>query len=113
MRFLKAVLTAGLFALAAFGSAASASAAPAPNTYNWTGFYVGVVGSGGLFTVEQEDYWCWWACNAPTLQDWDASIGVQGGYYGQSGNFVYGIVADINTGFEDGNEISYNGGDYR
>ena len=113
MRFLKAVLSAGLVALAAIGVAAPAAAGPAPNTYNWTGFYVGAVGSGGLFTVEQEDYWCWWACDAPTLQDWDASIGLQAGFNGQNGHFVYGIVADINTGFEDSHEISYDSGDSR
>ena len=80
---------------------------------NWQGTYVGVVGSAGLYTVEQEDYWCWWACDAPTLQDWGASIGAQAGHNLQDGNFVYGIVADISTGFEDSTGVSYNGGNNR
>ena len=53
-----------------------------------------------MFTVNQEDYWCFEACNAPTLQDWDASIGGQVGVNMQNGNFVFGLVGDWSTGFK-------------
>ena len=98
------VLVALGAAVIAASAWASSAVADAP-LYNWTGFYVGAVASGGLFTVEQEDYWCDVACNAPTLQDWDASIGAQAGHNWQNGNFVYGIVADISTGFENDNTV--------
>lgn len=101
-------ITAAVFAVAtAFSASAPASAAPADG-YNWSGFYVGAVASGGMFTVEQEDYWCFLACDAPTMQDWDASIGVQGGYNWQNGNLVLGVVGDWSTGFENEETVFYN-----
>ena len=60
-----------------------------------------------MFTVEQEDYWCFLACNAPTLQDWDASIGAQGGFNWQTGNAVLGVVADWSTGFNNEETVLY------
>lgn len=110
MRLSTSVLAAGLAAAAAVAATVPGAAAPASGTYNWSGFYVGGVASGGMFTVEQEDYWCWGACDAPTLQDWDASIGVQGGFNMQNGNFVYGIVADWSTGFEQDTTATWSGG---
>ena len=84
MRLLKSLVAASLAILMTLPG--MATAAPAPGGYNWSGSYAGAVASGGLFTVEQEDYWCWYACNAPTLQDWDASIGLQAGHNWQNGN---------------------------
>ncbi len=108
MRLFRTMLAAGFAVLMMVGAAVPAAAGPAPGGYDWSGFYVGVVGSGGLFTVEQEDYWCDLACNAPTLQDWDASIGVQGGFNWQNGNLVFGVVADWSTGFEQKEKVLYN-----
>jgi len=91
---------AGIATLAFLGATASASAGPASGGYNWSGFYVGAVGSAAMFTVNQEDYWCFEACNAPTLQGWDASIGAHGGFNWQNGNLVLGVVGDWSTGFK-------------
>lgn len=98
MRLLKSIVAAGFAALLGAQSATAGD-------YDWSGHYVGGVGSAGLYAVEQEDYWCWGACNAPTLQDWQASIGLQAGHYWQSGNLVYGIVGDISTGFDDSSNV--------
>jgi len=102
------VLSAAVFAVFAL-SVASASA----GDRNWSGFSAGVVGSGGLFKVEQEDYWCWWACNAPTLEEWHASIGGQAAYTMQRGNFVFGLVGDISTGFENETSAHWSSGNSR
>lgn len=99
-----------LWKLAAIVGAFVASIGAASADKNWSGPYAGVVVSGGLFTVEQEDYWCWYACNAPTLQDWDASVGVQGGFNWQTGNAVLGIVADWSTGFEQEETVIFSPG---
>jgi outer membrane immunogenic protein len=107
MSFYRTMTAAAVAAAAMFSAAAPASAAPG-DVYNWSGFYVGAVGSGGLFTVEQEDYWCFEACNAPTLQEWGASIGVQGGYNWQNGNLVFGVVGDWSTGFENEETVLFN-----
>lgn len=109
MRLLKSLMAAGV-AVAMSLTAGTAAAGPSGG-YDWTGPYAGAVASAGLFTVEQEDYWCWYACNAPTLQDWDASIGVQVGNNWQSGNFVYGVVADWSTGFEQTENVTFSGSD--
>jgi opacity protein-like surface antigen len=106
MRLLK-VFAAGMAALVMF-AAGPASAGPASGGgYNWSGFYVGAVGSAGMYTVNQEDYWCWYACNAPTLSDWDASIGAQAGVNWQNGNLVLGVVADISTGFSQNERVTF------
>lgn len=107
MNVFRSALAAVFAVAAAIGGINTATSAE----YNWSGSYIGIVGSGGLYTVEQEDYWCWWSCNAPTLQDWDASIGAQAGHNWQSGNFVFGVVGDISTGFENSTGIRYSGGD--
>lgn len=104
MRILSLLAAAGMAVALAFTG--SAVAAPAGTT-NWSGFYIGAVGSGGLYTVEQEDYWCFNACNAPTLQDWDAAIGGQVGVNWQNGNLVLGIVGDFSTGFEQSEEVVF------
>ena len=103
---LRELLAAGVAALMRVMPASAAE-------YNWSGSYVGAVVSGGLFTLEQEDYWCDAACNVPTQQDWAASIGVQAGHNWQNGNFVYGLVVDWSTGFEETHNASWNDGDSR
>lgn len=105
MRLLSSLVAAGAVLTSLFGGVLAASAS-SPE-HNWSGFYAGGVASGGLYTVEQEDYWCFFACNAPTLQDWDASIGVQGGFNWQSGNLVLGVSADWSTGFEQEETVLY------
>lgn len=108
MRFLKSLMAAGLATMMTLPGAATA--APAASGYDWSGSYAGAVASGGLFTLEQEDYWCWYACNAPTLQDWDASIGLQAGHNWQNGNLVYGLVVDWSTGFEQDETVAFDNG---
>jgi outer membrane immunogenic protein len=88
-------------------SAGASFAGPVSGGYNWSGFYVGAVGSAGMFTVNQEDYWCSEACNAPTLQDWDASIGARAGFNWQNGNLVLGVVGDWSTGFSEEERVTF------
>jgi outer membrane immunogenic protein len=80
--------SAALFALAAPASAADLAArpytkAPAPvaAVYNWTGFYLGVVGGGA-----------WEDANSPRTQG--GFVGGTAGYNWQSGNVVFGLEAD-------------------
>ena len=107
MRLLRMVAAAGIAAMTMIGLNAPSLAAPAPGAYNWSGFYVGAVGSAGMFTVNQEDYWCDNACNAPTLQDWHASIGGQLGANWQNGNLVLGLVGDWSTGFKEEERVLF------
>jgi outer membrane immunogenic protein len=87
---MKKVLLASacLFALAAPASAADLAARPytkAPvamaSVYNWTGFYLGVVGGGA-----------WENSNSPRMQG--GFVGGTAGYNWQTGNVVFGVEAD-------------------
>jgi outer membrane immunogenic protein len=87
---MKKVLLASacLFALAAPASAADLAARPytkAPvamaSVYNWTGFYLGIVGGGA-----------WEDSNSPRMQG--GFIGGTAGYNWQTSNVVFGVEAD-------------------
>lgn len=87
----KALLaSACLFALAAPASAADLAArpytkapvAPLASVYNWTGFYLGIVG-GGAWEASSTD---------PKMQG--GFVGGTAGYNWQTGNVVFGIEAD-------------------
>ncbi|RTE92573.1 MULTISPECIES: outer membrane protein [Bradyrhizobium] len=87
----KALLaSACLFALAAPASAADLAArpytkapvAPLASVYNWTGFYLGIVG-GGAWEASSGD---------PKMQG--GFVGGTAGYNWQTGNVVFGIEAD-------------------
>ncbi|MBR1173549.1 porin family protein [Bradyrhizobium sp. KB893862 SZCCT0404] len=87
---MKKVLLASacLFALAAPASAADLAARPytkAPvavaSVYNWTGFYLGVVGGGA-----------WEDSGSPRMQG--GFVGGTAGYNWQTGNVVFGVEAD-------------------
>jgi len=88
---MKKVLLASacLFALAAPASAADLAArpytkapiAPMASVYNWTGFYLGVVGGGA-----------WEDANSPRMQG--GFVGGTVGYNWQTANVVFGIEAD-------------------
>ncbi|MBI1211911.1 MAG: outer membrane beta-barrel protein [Alphaproteobacteria bacterium] len=108
MSLFRMFAAAGIAALTMISAAGPSIAGPASGGYNWSGFYVGAVGSAGMFTVNEEDYWCFNACNAPTLQDWDASIGAQAGINWQNGNLVIGLVGDFNTGFSQEERVLFN-----
>jgi len=80
--------SAALFALAAPASAADLAARPytkAPvamaSVYNWTGFYLGLVGGGA-----------WEDANAPRMQG--GFVGGTVGYNWQNANVVFGVEAD-------------------
>ncbi|MDA9464954.1 outer membrane protein [Bradyrhizobium sp. CCBAU 53415] len=89
---MKKVLLASacLFALAAPASAADLAArpytkapvAPIAAVYNWTGFYLGIVG-GGAWEASSGD---------PKMQG--GFVGGTAGYNWQTGNVVFGIEAD-------------------
>src|SRR5438270_2188344 len=77
--------SACLFALAAPASAADLAARPytkAPvamaSVYNWTGFYLGVVGGGA-----------WEDSGSPRMQG--GFVGGTAGYNWQTGNVVFGV----------------------
>ena len=88
---MKKVLLASacLFALAAPASAADLAArhytkapvAPVAAVYNWTGFYLGIVGGGA-----------WEDANSPRMQG--GFVGGTAGYNCQNGNVVFGLEAD-------------------
>ncbi len=87
---MKKVLLASacLFALAAPASAADLAARPytkAPvavaSVYNWTGFYLGIVGGGA-----------WQADSDPKMKG--GFVGGTAGYNWQTGNVVFGLEAD-------------------
>ncbi|EJN15393.1 opacity protein [Bradyrhizobium sp. YR681] len=87
---MKKVLLASacLFALAAPASAADLAARPytkAPvavaSVYNWTGFYLGIVGGGA-----------WEDANSPRMQG--GFVGGTAGYNWQTGSVVFGVEAD-------------------
>ena len=88
---MKKVLLASacLFALAAPASAADLAArhytkapvAPVAAVYNWTGFYLGIVGGGA-----------WEDANSPRMQG--GFVGGTAGYNWQNGNVVFGLEAD-------------------
>ncbi|WP_298243638.1 outer membrane protein [uncultured Bradyrhizobium sp.] len=89
---MKKVLLASacLFALAAPASAADLAArpytkapvAPMASVYNWTGFYLGIVG-GGAWEASSGD---------PKMQG--GFVGGTAGYNWQTGNVVFGLEAD-------------------
>lgn len=87
----------GLVAGCAFAALTSGALAESP--HDWSGFYAGILGGGGLGTVETDDYWCYYACDAPTQSEWFANVGVGAGVNAQLGGFVAGVEADISTGF--------------
>ena len=88
---MKKVLLASacLFALGAPASAADLAArhytkapvAPVAAVYNWTGFYLGIVGGGA-----------WEDANSPRMQG--GFVGGTAGYNWQNGNVVFGLEAD-------------------
>jgi outer membrane immunogenic protein len=88
---MKKVLLASacLFALAAPASAADLAARPytkAPvamaSVYNWTGFYLGIVGGGA------------WEDSSTDPKVKGGFVGGTGGYNWQTGNVVFGLEAD-------------------
>jgi outer membrane immunogenic protein len=111
------VIRSLLFALGASVSAVGIanasdfiSQSPVPPK-NWSGFHAGVVGTGGLFTSEMSDQWCYTACDAPDMASWGGGIGLTAGWNAQSGNFVYGVEGDVSwVGFD--NELDIDGGSY-
>ena len=80
---------------------------------DWSGLYLGAVGTGGLFANEMSDHWCYTACDAPDMASWGGGIGVTAGWNAQNGHLVYGIEGDISwVGFE--NELNIEDpGNYR
>ncbi|QPF94953.1 outer membrane protein [Bradyrhizobium commune] len=82
--------SASLLAFGAFASASAADLAARPYTkapapmaavYNWTGFYLGIVGGGA-----------WEDSSSPRMQG--GFVGGTAGYNWQTGNVVFGLEAD-------------------
>jgi outer membrane immunogenic protein len=89
-------------------AAFAVGSAQAANGYDWTGFYAGGYIGATAFETETNDYWCFFACDAPGDSEIEFAIGAQGGYNWQVGeNFVLGIHADIGTGASSSETISY------
>jgi len=80
--------------------------APAP-VHDWSGFYVGAFVGAGMHIVDQQDYWCWYACDAPTLSEWSAQFGGTVGAQMQQGSLVYGVEADVSNGFSHERVVMY------
>ncbi|RUT32662.1 porin family protein [Arsenicitalea aurantiaca] len=66
------------------------------STYDWTGFYVGVVGGAGILNTNFSDVSEYLSYNAVDLSDWGGSLGVTAGYNYQIGSAVFGLEGDLN-----------------
>lgn len=105
-------LTFGILALwasTAIGGGASAADAvvydgppvAVNDSFNWSGVYVGLVGSAGLFDSTMSDSNENISYGSYDLSDWGWSGGVTLGYNQQFGNAVIGVEGDINwSGFD-------------
>jgi outer membrane immunogenic protein len=62
--------------------------------YNWSGFYAGIVGGGGIYQQTSPAYYYNDGYNV-TDQGHGFTVGGTLGWNAQSGNFVYGIEGDI------------------
>lgn len=101
-----------LTGLLAGAAALTLGAVPAASAYDWTGFYAGGYIGATAFETDTNDYWCFFACDAPGDSEIEFAIGAQGGYNWQVGeNFVLGIQADIGTGASSSETISYGSDD--
>lgn len=77
---------------------------------DWSGAYVGLVGTAGMFANDMSDQWCVVACDAPDMASWGAGIGATAGWNRQVGAFVYGVEGDISwTNFENSMDTFYPG----
>jgi outer membrane immunogenic protein len=63
--------------------------------YNWSGFFVGIQGGGAWGTVPNAFDVGFGAVTEPDYKTSGALFGGHAGYNWQVGNFVYGVVADI------------------
>ena len=65
--------------------------------FNWTGGYIGGIGSAGMFGTDMSDQWCFTACDAPDMRKWGGALGGTLGYNIQAGSLVYGIEGDVSA----------------
>jgi outer membrane immunogenic protein len=63
--------------------------------YNWSGFYIGVNGGGGVAASDHLDPDCW-TCADTKFQRGFGTIGLGGGYNYQFGHTVIGVEGDFN-----------------
>jgi outer membrane immunogenic protein len=93
--------SAACIALLANGAIAAdlPARAPAPvfvaAPFNWSGFYVGAVGTLGMMSSEMSDHWCDTSCQAPSLREFGGGIGGTIGYNMQYGSMVFGVEGDL------------------
>ena len=101
-------------AIAAFGFVGAASAADMPTKapmapaavpyYNWSGFYIGIQGGGAWGTVPNSFTIAGVTTAQPSYQTSGGLIGGHAGYNWQAGNFVYGLVTDLEWANVKGND---------
>jgi outer membrane immunogenic protein len=101
--------------LAAVSLLAISSSAFAADRYDpvtdWSGFYIGVVGTGGMFINSSDDSWCYTACDAPELSSFGFGVGGTIGYNHQISNMLIGIEADMSwTDFSNSESYNADGG---
>jgi outer membrane immunogenic protein len=113
----KFLLAASIIAMPAVASAADMAVKAAPYiaapAYNWTGFYAGIVGGGGMAQMSSPSYYYPYYYGNITDQGWGGTFGGTVGYNFQSGNFVFGIEGDISwSGLKVDNHDNYYGGGY-
>ena len=48
--------------------------------FNWSGGYIGGVGSAGMFGTDMSDHWCFTAGDAPDVRKWGGALGGTLGY---------------------------------
>ncbi len=96
---------AGVSLFAALFAASTGSAKPVE--YNWSGFYVGIHGGAGFAEVDVTPGSLSPPGTAGTSFDADgALLGALAGYNFQSGNFIYGVEADVSFGGIEGENVT-------
>ena len=94
------VLLSALVAGSLIVPAVAADLSPTPPSFfepvaDWTGFYVGVNGGGGILNGDIMDPECW-TCASTTMHTGFGTVGAQVGYNWQLRSFVFGLEGDLN-----------------
>jgi len=109
----KGYLLATASGVAAAAAAATAAQAAPPVPYTWTGFYVGLNAGANWQTWHGSANYTYEGTNYPFYNASDTSVGFIGGgqigYNWQSGNYVFGVEADI-SGLTGGSSVDISSG---
>ena len=98
MRSMKTAVVAVVAALAASPALSSdlmSPMAPAAESYDWSGFYAGIVGGGGLFSSTTTEHGNSIYGGGASQSEFGGAIGGTVGFNVQSGSAVFGVEGDV------------------